>query len=105
MDTQKRIDQLCKSLDAQTKELYADTPGKLLLLGQKDSIFLNAIKRKADSMGLVCDFGKVSPPYTGVVADTEFPGTKGYPLTSDVDIDNIKAPGISCVAWVYCTFC
>lgn len=98
MDTQKRIDQLCKSLDAQTKELYADTPGKLLLLGQKDSIFLKAIKRKADSMGLVCDFGRVSPPYTGVVADTEFSGTKGYPLTSDVDIDNIKAPGISCVA-------
>lgn len=98
MDTQKRIDQLCKSLNAQTEKLYADTPGKLLLLGQKDSIFLKAIKRKADSMGLVCDFGRVSPPYTGVVADTEFSGTKGYPLTSDVDIDNIKAPGISCVA-------
>lgn len=38
MDTQKRIDQLCKSLDAQTKELYSDTPGKLLLLGQKDIV-------------------------------------------------------------------
>lgn len=76
MDTQKRIDQLCKSLDDQTEKLYADTPGKLLLLGQKDSIFLKAIKRKADSMGLVCDFGRVSPPYTGVVADTEFPAQR-----------------------------
>lgn len=79
MDTQKRIDQLCKSLDTQTKELYADTPGKLLLLGQKDSIFLKAIKRKADSIGLVCDFGKVSPPYTGSRGRHGISRQKGIP--------------------------
>ena len=98
MDIQRRLDRLCLSLDRQTKSFAEDKSGKLLLLGQKDSLFLKAIKRKADSLGVLCDFGTINPPYTGVVADNEDPSSVRFPIMSDVDIDCVKAPGMSCVA-------
>ncbi len=98
MDALKRIDWLSNYIDGETRSCPYHGQ-KLLLLGDKDSIFLKAVKRKADSFGITCDFNTgINPPYMGVVADREHPATKSYPLTSDVDIDNLRSPGMSCVA-------
>lgn len=98
MDIQRKIDLLCRSLDKQTVSLSKEKSNKLLLLGQQDSLFLKSIKRKADSLGVPCDFGKIIPSYTGVVADKESSGSVRFPIMSDVDVDCLKSPGMSSAA-------
>ena len=46
MDIMENIKKLSAALDAETASLHPSD--KLLLLGSQDSVFLKAIKRKAD---------------------------------------------------------
>lgn len=58
IDVMENIKKLSAALDAETASLHPS--GKLLLLGSQDSVFLKAIKRKADQLGINCDH---SDPY------------------------------------------
>lgn len=53
IDVMENIKKLSAALDAETASLHPS--GKLLLLGSQDSVFLKAIKRKADQLGINCD--------------------------------------------------
>lgn len=91
------IKKLSAKLDEQTKTL-APGAGKLLLLGSQDSVFLKALAKKAEILGINFDFTyHLDPPYQGVVVDTETvsPNLK---LTADVDIDNSFHLGMSAVS-------
>lgn len=50
IDVMENIKKLSAALDAETASLHPS--GKLLLLGSQDSVFLKAIKRKADQLGI-----------------------------------------------------
>lgn len=69
IDVMENIKKLSAALDAETASLHPS--GKLLLLGSQDSVFLKAIKRKADQLGINCDHtSNPLPPYRGIVVDT-----------------------------------
>lgn len=90
-----KMESLIELLDKDTRELAPS--GKLLLIGKEDSVFLKAVKRKADSLGVKCDLGKITfPPYKGIVVDREYP--VNYPIPPEADIDHTITPGMSCVA-------
>lgn len=90
-----KMESLIELLDKDTRELVPS--GKLLLIGKEDSVFLKAVKRKADALGVKCDLGKIiSPPYKGIVVDREYP--VNCPIPPEADIDHIITPGMSCVA-------
>ncbi len=98
MNIQERIEQLCKEIDEETKSLASDDT-RLLLFGDKDSVFLKAIKRKADLFDIGCDFpDALNPPYNAVVADNENRKARGYSFPAEIDIDHVHTPGMSCVA-------
>lgn len=66
IDVMENIKKLSVALDAETASLHPS--GKLLLLGSQDSVFLKAIKRKADQLGINCDHtSNPLPPYRGIV--------------------------------------
>lgn len=91
------IKKLSAAVDEQTKFL-APHAGKLLLLGSRDSVFLKALAKKAEILGIDFDFTyHLNPPYRGVVVDTETtpPNLK---LTADADIDKSFHPGMSAVS-------
>lgn len=68
IDVMENIKKLSAALDAETASLHPS--GKLLLLGSQDSVFLKAIKRKADQLGINCDHtSNPLPPYRGIVVD------------------------------------
>lgn len=70
IDVMENIKKLSVALDAETASLHPS--GKLLLLGSQDSVFLKAIKRKADQLGINCDHtSNPLPPYRGIVVDSE----------------------------------
>lgn len=91
------IKKLSAAVDEQTK-LLAPHAGKLLLLGSRDSVFLKALAKKAEILGIDFDFTyHLNPPYRGVVVDTET-APPNLKLTADVDIDNSFHLGMSAVS-------
>lgn len=91
------IKKLSATVDEQTKFL-APRAGKLLLLGSRDSVFLKALAKKAEILGIDFDFTyHLNPPYRGVVVDTET-APPNLKLTADVDIDNSFHLGMSAVS-------
>lgn len=65
---------------------------------QIDSVFLKAIKRKADQLGINCDHtSNPLPPYRGIVVDSETVSFNSI-LDPDVDIDHSYSPGMSAVS-------
>ena len=85
IDVMENIKKLSAALDAETASLHPS--GKLLLLGSQDSVFLKAIKRKADQLGINCDHtSNPLPPYRGIVVDSETVSFNSI-LDPDVDID------------------
>lgn len=98
MNIQERIERLCNEIDEETKSL-ASNDTRILLFGDKECVFLKAIKRKADLFGIGCDFSDmIDPPYNAAVADNENKKVRGYPFPAELDIDHIHTPGMSCVA-------
>lgn len=96
IDVMENIKKLSAALDAETASLHPS--GKLLLLGSQDSVFLKAIKRKADQLGINCDHtSNPLPPYRGIVVDSETVSFNSI-LDSDVDIDHSYSPGMSAVS-------
>lgn len=96
IDVMENIKKLSAALDAETASLHPS--GKLLLLGSQDSVFLKAIKRKADQLGINCDHTSNSlPPYRGIVVDSETVSFNSI-LDPDVDIDHSYSPGMSAVS-------
>lgn len=96
IDVMENIKKLSAALDAETASLHPS--GKLLLLGSQDSVFLKAIKRKADQLGINCDHtSNPLPPYRGIVVDSETVSFNSI-LDPDVDIDHSYSPGMSAVS-------
>lgn len=96
IDVMENIKKLSAALDAETASLHPS--GKLLLLGSQDSVFLKAIKRKADQLGINCDHtSNPLPPYRGIVVDSETV-LFNFILDPDVDIDHSYSPGMSVVS-------
>lgn len=96
IDVMENIKNLSAALDAETSSLHPS--GKLLLLGSQDSVFLKAIKRKADQLGINCDHtSNPLPPYRGIVVDSETVSFNSI-LDPDVDIDHSYSPGMSAVS-------
>lgn len=96
IDVMENIKKLSAALDAETASLHPS--GKLLLLGSQDSVFLKAIKRKADQLGINCDHtSNPLPPYRGIVVDSETVSFNSI-LNPDVDIDHSYSPGMSAVS-------
>lgn len=52
-DVMKQIKTLSATLDEETTRFHPT--GRLLLLGSYESVFLKAVKRKADLLGIDCD--------------------------------------------------
>lgn len=72
--------------------------GRLLLLGSYESVFLKAVKRKADLLGIDCDLTQYPcPPYKAVVVDRETVPSD-IKLTAEVDIDHSYSQGMSSVS-------
>lgn len=96
IDVMENIKKLSAALDAETASLHPS--GKLLLFGSQDSVFLKAIKRKADQLGINCDHtSNPLPPYRGIVVDSETVSFNSI-LDPDVDIDHSYSPGMSAVS-------
>ena len=96
IDVMENIKKLSAALDAETASLHPS--GKLLLLGSQDSVFLKAIKRKADQLRINCDHtSNPLPPYRGIVVDSETVSFNSI-LDPDVDIDHSYSPGMSAVS-------
>ncbi len=69
-DVMEQIKTLSATLDEETTRFHPT--GKLLLLGSYESVFLKAVKRKADLLGIDCDLTQYPcPPYKAVVVDRE----------------------------------
>ena len=68
IDVMENIKKLSAALDAETASLHPF--GKLLLLGSQDSVFLKAIKRKADQLGINCDH--TSNPFPIITQDISY---------------------------------
>ena len=94
IDVMENIKKLSAALDAETASLHPS--GKLLLLGSQDSVFLKAIKRKADQLGINCDHtSNPLPPYRGIVVDAKHYGIpqnreRVYCVIIRKDLDNGK---------------
>ena len=69
-DVMEQIKTLSATLDEETTRFHPT--GRLLLLGYYESVFLKAVKRKADLLGIDCDLTQYPcPPYKAVVVDRE----------------------------------
>ena len=69
-DVMEQIKTLSATLDEETTRFHPT--GKLLLLGSYESVFLKAVKHKADLLGIDCDLTQYPcPPYKAVVVDRE----------------------------------
>ena len=87
-DAMEQIKTLSATLDEETTRFHPT--GRLLLLGSYESVFLKAVKRKADLLGIDCDLTQCPcPPYEAVVVDRE---------TAEVDIDHSYSQGMSSVS-------
>lgn len=85
-DVMEQIKTLSATLDEETTRFHPT--GKLLLLGSYESVFLKAVKRKADLLGIDCDLTQYPcPPYKAVVVDRETVPSD-IKLTAEVDIDH-----------------
>lgn len=83
-DVMKQIKTLSATLDEETTHFHPT--GRLLLLGSYESVFLKAVKRKADLLGIDCDLTQYPcPPYKAVVVDRETVPSD-IKLTAEVDI-------------------
>lgn len=97
LDPATVIRELSSLLDEETRSLL-DHPGKLLLCGSHESVFLKAVQRKASAFGIECDFTpNVDPPYQGIIVDKET-APPDIRLGADVDIDHSFTPGMSAVS-------
>lgn len=69
-DVMGQIKTLSATLDEETTRFHPI--GRLLLLGSYESVFLKAVKRKADLLGIDCDLTQYPcPPYKAVVVDCD----------------------------------
>ena len=97
MSYQDLVKQLADLVDDDTLSLLP-TSDKLLLLGAEDSIFLKAISRKAQKLGIPYEHTyRFTTPYQGVVVDTET-CTDYLRLPTDADIDHSFSEGFSSVS-------
>lgn len=95
MDIQKRIDELSAQTDELTRAKLP-TRRQLRVIGSRDSVFLRNTKRKADTLGIPCEFYDVCQYYDAIVVDQE---TRQVPhLPAEADIDHSCSEGLSCVA-------
>lgn len=97
MSYQDLVKQLAALVDDDTLSLLP-TSDKLLLLGAEDSVFLKAISRKAQKLGIPYEHAyRFTTPYQGAVVDTET-CPSDLRLSSDVDIDHSFSDGLSSVS-------
>lgn len=95
-DVMEQIKTLSAALDKETTRFHPT--GRLLLLGSYESIFLKAVKRKADLLGIDCDLTQYPcPPYEAVIVDRET-APFDIKLTAEVDIDHSYSQGMSSVS-------
>lgn len=95
-DVMEQIKTLSATLDEETTRFHLT--GRLLLLGSYESVFLKAVKRKADLLGIDCDLTQYPcPPYKAVVVDRETVPSD-IKLTAEVDIDHSYSQGMSSVS-------
>lgn len=95
-DVMEQIKTLSATLDEETTRFHPT--GRLLLLGSYESVFLKAVKRKADLLGIDCDLTQYPcPPYEAVVVDRET-APFDIKLTAEVDIDHSYSQGMSSVS-------
>lgn len=95
-DVMEQIKTLSATLDEETTRF--NPTGRLLLLGSYESVFLKAVKRKADLLGIDCDLTQYPcPPYKAVVVDRETVPSD-IKLTAEVDIDHSYSQGMSSVS-------
>ena len=95
-DVMEQIKTLSATLDEETTRFHPT--GRLLLLGSYESVFLKAVKRKADLLGIDCDLTQYPcPPYKAVVVDRETVPSD-IKLTAEVDIDHSYSQGMSSVS-------
>lgn len=95
-DVMEQIKTLSATLDEETTRFHPT--GRLLLLGSYESVFLKAVKRKADLLGIDCDLTQYPcPPYKAVVVDRETVPSD-IKLTTEVDIDHSYSQGMSSVS-------
>lgn len=87
-DVMEQIKTLSATLDEETTRFHPT--GRLLLLGSYESVFLKAVKRKAD-LQYPC------PPYKAVVVDRETVPSD-IKLAAEVDIDHSYSQGMSSVS-------
>lgn len=59
-DVMEQIKTLSATLDEETTRFHPT--GRLLLLGSYESVFLKAVKRKADLLGIDCDLTQYPCP-------------------------------------------
>ena len=59
-DVMEQIKTLSATLDEETTRFHPT--GRLLLLGSYESVFLKAVKRKADLLGIDCDLTQFQLP-------------------------------------------
>lgn len=97
MSYQDLVKQLAALVDDDTLSLLP-TSDKLLLLGAEDSVFLKAISRKAQKLGVPYEHTyRFTAPYQGVVVDTET-CSDYLRLPVDADIDRSFSEGFSSVS-------
>ena len=97
MSYQDLVKQLAALVDDDTLSLLP-TSDKLLLLGAEDSVFLKAISRKAQKLGIPYEHTyRFTTPYQGVVVDTET-CSDYLRLPPDADIDHSFSEGFSSVS-------
>ena len=95
-DVMEQIKTLSATLDEETTRFHPT--GRLLLLGSYESVFLKAVKRKADLLGIDCDLTQYPcSPYKAVVVDRETVPSD-IKLTAEVDIDHSYSQGMSSVS-------
>lgn len=95
-DVMEQIKTLSATLDEETTRFHP--AGRLLLLGSYESVFLKAVKHKADLLGIDCDLTQYPcPPYKAVVVDRETVPSD-IKLTVEVDIDHSFLQGMSSVS-------
>lgn len=95
-DVMEQIKTLSATLDEETTRFRPT--GRLLLLGSYESVFLKAVKRKADLLGIDCDLTQYPcPPYKAVVVDRENVPSD-IKVAAEVDIDHSYSQGMSSVS-------
>lgn len=95
-DVMEQIKTLSATLDEETTRFHPT--GRLLLLSSYESVFLKAVKRKADLLGIDCDLTQYPcPPYKAVAVDRETVPSD-IKLTAEVDIDHSYSQGMSSVS-------